>query len=276
MKLGLLLALCLSFQFSAAQYHVKRCQERFQQFEIIRDLVRNDDATALSELISYPLDRGTLLPAIETPEEFVAAYPTLFDDGVKAILENQGMGPDDCMIKDVYAIMDGDIWIGLEGKITMMGGSGSERKIHDRLLGEMHPSVGKWYQKKMFCQDDRFTFLVDDTWYGDASQPGNYGRHVWRLVGWSAKSGIAEEPELVLENGLRVDLEVSPVDQEKGYHGESYVFRDGELTYRFDNVYHPSTLKTMHATIQVERDGVVLAETQTENYPVYRLYRDQE
>ncbi len=221
MKLILFSIIALFFSSHRLQDGVpKSIKQRYRQ---IVNLVNQDDAKALSELIAYPLRRPNPLPDIATSEQFVAYYPTIFDTKFKQLLrqyadsyifERRGFGL-------VGGPFSGELWIDYTGKIMTVNYESAQEielrvKLTESIKAQSHPSIRDWIENVLVCRSNNLLVRIDRTAKG------------LRYVSWSKGHAIADKPDLILYNGNQ--------ESQGSAGGWTWTFTNGGWTYIIDEV----------------------------------------
>ena len=84
-----------------------------EAFDAIQQALAEDDAEALAKWVEYPLNvQVSGAPStIASEEDFVAAYPQLLPDAIKAVVEEQDYA--DLFVNDQGAMFgNGQMWLG--------------------------------------------------------------------------------------------------------------------------------------------------------------------
>ncbi len=187
-------------------------------------MVKENNAGQLSALIAYPLKRENPLPDIKNAEEFMAYYAILFDEAFRKKLEKYA---DTCVVEHhgsyglVGDVFTGELWLNEEGNITAINYLSAEESKRKAALAAdvqrlVHPSVREWKENVRVGKSKHLIIRVDRTEKG------------LRYVSWSKGRSMAEQPDLILYNG---------VEEAKGTMGGStWTFKNGHWTYVVDEV----------------------------------------
>jgi hypothetical protein len=220
MKLILFSIIALFFSPHYSQDDPELIRRKYRQ---IVDLVKQDDAKALSKLVAYPIRRPNPLPDIATSEQFVAYYSTIFDAKFKRLLSQY----DDSYIFQrhgnfglVGGPFSGELWLDYDGEImTINYESDKETRLRTELTesikAQSHPSVRDWIENEIVCRSKNLLIRIDSTDKG------------LRYASWSKGRTIADKPDLILYNGNR--------ESQGTLGGWTWTFTNGKWTYIIDD-----------------------------------------
>jgi hypothetical protein len=198
-------------------------QERKEQIGRVVELIKNDNISALADMIEYPIIRQNPIPNIENREAFILYYTTLFDIAFKSRLASAAFTARNTIMKsDNYGLFNGEIWLNDEGKIiTINYQSTHELELQSiltkEILSSMHPSVGKWKKNLMVAKSDKFLIRVD-----------LLEDNTLRYISWSNNKKLSDKPDLILYNGTQ--------DFHGTIGGLFYTFKNGDWTYVIDHI----------------------------------------
>jgi hypothetical protein len=123
---------------------------------------------------------------------------------------------------DTFAIFNGAIWIGDDGKIRAINyNSGKEKQLrnqlHEELENTIHERVEDWEENVLVCEAENFLIRID-----------LMGNNELRYISWSYPKSIKEKPDLMLFNGKE--------EFQGTMGGVTYTFRNGQWIYQIDRV----------------------------------------
>ena len=119
--------------------------------------IEDGDAATVADNVLYPLKRPAPIPPIKTKEEFIAYFPTLFDDGYRDLIR-QGSFSEDWTQMGFRGVMygRGSIWV--DGSIAsggcikeVLSNSEAEHKLYERLLEEEKKTLHESLLDKKFA-----------------------------------------------------------------------------------------------------------------------------
>ncbi|XZF15178.1 hypothetical protein ACTHGU_03505 [Chitinophagaceae bacterium MMS25-I14] len=183
-------------------------------------LIHTDKAAELSKLVAYPLNRSNPIPAIRSAKEFIAQYPSIFDDAFKTKLA-QFNDSDIFEHHDSYGLVggpfNGDIWMNDKGRIeTINYISAAEAQLQKTLETKekqnIHTSVGDFESNILVCRSEKLTIRLDNT-----------AKNGIRYACWSKGNSMSAQPDIILYNG---------VEEAQGTQGGwTWTFKKGDWTY---------------------------------------------
>ena len=194
----------------------------------ITRLIKENNAAALSELVSYPLKQPNPIPDINTRKEFIAIYPMLFDKVFKQKLASTHFNQTNTIDRyDGFGILNGDIWLNEAGKIIAFNHiSPGEQELMDKLTREikqkMPKEIAAWKRNILVCETPKFLVRID-LMENDSL----------RYISWSKPKTIADEPDIMLLNGV--------IESQGTMGGVTYTFKNKEWTYIVDRVFMAET-----------------------------------
>jgi hypothetical protein len=202
-----------------------------KRFRQIIKLVELSKVKELSKLIDYPLKRENPLPDIKNANDFIAYYPTLFDNSFMRLLKQFN----DSIIfehNDSYGLVggsfSGEIWLNETGKISAINySSKAEQKAKEILVSkikkEMYPTVNKWDENIIVAKSKNLLIRLD-----------RIDKDL-RYVCWSKGRTIKDKPDLVLYNGIE--------EAQGTMGGWTQTFKNGDWTYIINDVEMCDNLK---------------------------------
>ncbi len=198
MKTKLLVIVAIvAFSFTSFAQDPK---EGFIMGKKILNLINQNKAAELAELVNYPLQRPNPIPDIKNAKEFVAYYPNLFDAKFKKLIpkfsqkevfvRNGLFG----MVGDVF---HGEIWFDETGIVSINYFSDKEmaleKSLSKMIKAVIHPSVNQWESNVFVASSKNLLVRVDNLANGDL-----------RYASWSKSRPISQKPDLVILKGEEV------------------------------------------------------------------------
>lgn len=160
----------------------------------ILNLINQNRATELAELVNYPLQRPSPVPDINNEKEFVAYFPTLFDAkfkkmipkfSQKEVMARNGMFG---MVGDVFT---GEIWFDESGIYTVNYNSDKEmaleKALNDKTKSMIHSSLRDFESNIVMLKSKNLELRIGYTKDGKC-----------RYASWSKGKAISQKPDLVL------------------------------------------------------------------------------
>lgn len=187
----------------------------------IINLIKNNEVTELSTLVSYPLRMARPIPDIDSRETFIRYYQILFDNSFKndlcstpltMIYANQHHG--------CYGLLNGMIWFEGDGhcnicaiNYTSPQAESLMATLSNKIKEKIYPSVKNWKRNIFYSNAGKFLIRVDEM-----------SDKTLRYTSWSSPKTISDKPDLILLGG---DLKIEGT---LGYR--TYTFTNGKYAYQ--------------------------------------------
>jgi hypothetical protein len=239
MKIKILLLILFPLYLNTLSAQKPDSTNAIQGFLKIRELIRQNKIRELSRLIEYPIYRENPVPDIQSADQFILYYPILFDETLKHKLDTFRLS-DMWEKQEYYCIMDGDLWMSVEGKVnTINYQSKAEQNLAAMLTKEecsnLHPSINQWKHNMYKCMTDKYLVRVDET------------DEDIRLVLWNRPNFWKNKPDLILTNGK----------QELYSSGnEEITFNNNGWTYLVSNTIVGGNESIFGVQLVVDKQGV--------------------
>ncbi|HNI43429.1 MAG: hypothetical protein JNM36_00600 [Chitinophagales bacterium] len=183
------------------------------------DYVKNNNKTAIANMVVYPLHRPFPIPDIKNQEEFVQRYNQIFDANLKELINNSTLERNWTEVGwRGISFNNGTMWLTTEGELYQINyTSQNETNLKKTLIEQdkkkLHHSLLPFKQPILLLKTKNYTIRIDEI---DNQQ--------FRYASWTKKQPISTKPDLMLYGG---DLIV-----EQGSMGAyKYVFKNGEFVY---------------------------------------------
>jgi hypothetical protein len=182
-------------------------------------LFKAKNIEAISEKISYPLEREYPIPSIKDKAEFKQRFEEVFDAYLVAKIAHSKI--EDWSEVGWRGIMldNGEVWMGnADGTITSVNyQSNFEKQRKESLIAEdkdkIHPSLKTFKLPTYKIKTEKFLIRIDELTTGK-----------YRYASWKINDNETTKPEIVLQNGT-IEFEGSG-----GNHLISFV--NGKFTYK--------------------------------------------
>jgi hypothetical protein len=195
--------------------------EAAEQDSILRmiSLFKAKNIEAISEKISYPLEREYPIPSIKDKAEFKQRFEEVFDAYLVAKIAHSKI--EDWSEVGWRGIMldNGEVWMGnADGTITSVNyQSNFEKQRKELLIAEdkdkIHPSLKTFKLPTYKIKTEKFLIRIDELTTGK-----------YRYASWKISDNESTKPEIVLQNGT-IEFEGSG-----GNHLITFV--NGKFTYK--------------------------------------------
>ena len=200
-------------------------KEYHDDISLVIGAFKKQDKKAISALIDYPLNRESVIPAIQNEAELIRRFDEVFDGKLIKQIATSDLAKDWSM-RGWRGIMfsNGELWLSLDGKITTINyQTEKEKKLGDALIKKqkltLHESIRAYEAPILEWKTTKFRIRID--YLGESRGKDNY-----RYSSWGADKQTSAKPDLVLVNG-KVVFEGSG-----GNH--YYEFTNGKHIYRCD------------------------------------------
>ena len=208
------------------------------------DCIKNTDIDKLDSIVAYPIERPYPIPPIRNKQELKKRYSEIFDDYLTSLIVNSNSAEDwsDVGWRGIM-LNRGAVWIDYDGKlITTNHISDKEKAVQQKWInyekGALHADL-KEFQKPIYTiETAQFIVRVD-----------LLEKRRFRYASWSKDSKLSDQPDLVLNNGVRM------FEGTGGNH--HYKFTNGQYTYVvYANVLGPHEEPPFN--LEVSRNDKVL------------------
>jgi len=183
------------------------------------NVVARKDRKALSNLVSYPLQRRVPLSSIDNPQQFLEAYDEILDENIlKAISTSRVSADWSEMGWRGIMFQNGSLWLDEEGKITAINyqtekGKRKRAELIEADKQKLHISLRDFIEPILEWETAKYRIRIDQI--TDVT---------FRYAVWPVQKKSSETPDLVLRNGTLT------FDGSGGNH--HYDFKSGEVLYR--------------------------------------------
>lgn len=180
--------------------------------------IKQNNKSALSSTVRYPLDREYPIPSVKTEQEFISRYNAIFDDSLRNIIIKSSplkdwneMGWRGLMLKD------GMVWLDYDGKLLAVNyQSATEKKQRQNLLSKdtsrLYSSLRQFKAPVAILKTKKFITRIDDM-----------GNGKYRYASWSIRNKMTDKPDLIITNGI--------VTMEGNGGNHTYTFTNGVYKY---------------------------------------------
>lgn len=229
--------------FSSAQ-----ALEPLQQASVnkVIQAFKQNNRTAISKMISYPLFRQAPLAPINSEGEFLRRYDEIFDQRLLSTITNSNLHTDwDSIGWKGVILNNGIVALDPDGDITEINyHSPREQALVDGFYSRdiassgakgrraLHRSVTNYNQAVVELTTKRFHIRVDDVGQGNL-----------RYASWPKDKSLSEAPDIILTNGRLV---------QNGGRNQHFVFDNGSYSYQL-NVNSATARPT--GSLEVLKDG---------------------
>lgn len=185
------------------------------------DNVKNNKKEAVANIIRYPLNRDSPIPAVKNKADFLKRYDQIFDADLKNEIIKSNPAKDWSQVgwKGIM-LNQGSIWIDEDGRlITINHQSKYEEDLKNKLIqsdkAKVHSSIAKFKEPVYILETSKFRIRIDDL-----------GNNSYRYASWSIKQKMTEKPDLIITNGKWI---------QDGSGGNHHIeFKKGNYVYDCD------------------------------------------
>jgi hypothetical protein len=182
------------------------------------DCINNADIDKLDSIVTYPIERPYPMPPIRNKEELKKRYSELFDDYLTSLIVNSNSTQDwsDVGYRGIM-LNRGTVWIDYDGKLISTNYiSEKEKAVQQEWIdyerGLLHVSL-KEFQKPIYTiETAKFIVRID-----------LLEKRRFRYASWSKGAKLSDEPDLILNNGVKM------FEGTGGNH--HYKFTNGQYSY---------------------------------------------
>lgn len=210
----------------------------------ILDLINQNKAAELAELVNYPLQRPSPIPDIQNEQEFVAYFPTLFDAKFKKIIpkfSSKEVMARNGMFGMVGEIFTGEIWYDESGIYSVNYNSDREmaleKALNDKTKATIHPSLKDFESNIVILKSKNLEVRIDNT------KEGSY-----RYASWSKGKSNSLSPDLTLFTTKANHDGYPPIP--------SYVFTNKNWTYTVTEAFECEDCDILDRMLILEENGV--------------------
>lgn len=210
----------------------------------ILDLINQNKATELAELVNYPLQRPSPIPDIQNEKEFVAYFPTLFDAKFKKIIpkfSQKEVMATNGMFGMVGEVFTGEIWYDESGIYSVNYNSDREmaleKALNDKTKATIHPSLKDFESNIVMLKSKNLELRIDYT--KDAK---------CRYASWSKGKPLSQEPDLVLFGNQEISDAHPPFP--------FYVFKNKNWKYIVTEEFECEDCDILDRMLILEENGV--------------------
>jgi hypothetical protein len=189
---------------------------QLKDVQIIIDLFKNKNVTAISNHIAYPLTREEPLPSINNATEMKQRFSQVFDQ--KLIQNIANSKPSQWQSVGWRGVMldSGTVWLEGHQIKAVNYSSDEEQKLKAQLISQqrqkLHPSLRNFSKPDLQFKTTKFQIRIDEMANGQ-----------YRYASWGVKQTQSEKPDLILNHGTVV------MDGSGGDH--HYIFNNGRYQY---------------------------------------------
>jgi hypothetical protein len=185
------------------------------------DNVKNNKKEAVANIIRYPLNRDSPIPAVKNKADFLKRYDQIFDADLKNEIIKSNPAKDWSQVGWRGIMLNqGSIWIDEDGHlITINHQSKYEEDLKNKLIKsdrtKVHSSIAKFKEPVYILETSKFRIRIDDL-----------GNNSYRYASWSIKQKMTEKPDLIITNGKWI---------QDGSGGNHHIeFKKGNYVYDCD------------------------------------------
>ena len=214
-----LLIVCAAFTASTAFANNLNTTET-KDVQTLINLFKTKNITAISNQISYPLQREAPIPSIDNKAEMKQRFTQVFDPQLIQKIANSKTSQWDSVGSRGVMLDGGTLWLN-GGKITAVNySSQAEQQYKKQLTAKqnngLHTSLKNFKQPTLQFKTSKFRVRIDELSNGQ-----------YRYASWGAKQSPSQKPDLIINQGKII------MDGSGGNH--HFVFNRG--TYQY-SVYH--------------------------------------
>lgn len=183
--------------------------------------VKNNKKEAVANIIRYPLNRDSPIPAVKNKADFLKRYDQIFDTDLKNEIIKSNPAKDWSQVGWRGIMLNqGSIWIDEDGRlITINHQSKYEEDLKNKLIKsdktKVHSSIAKFKEPVYILETSKFRIRIDDL-----------GNNSYRYASWSIKQKMTEKPDLIITNGKWI---------QDGSGGNHHIeFKKGNYVYDCD------------------------------------------
>lgn len=183
--------------FSVQNLAAQDLKPEYQKFiKTFIDNVKNGRKEAVANIIKYPLERDSPIPAIKNKADFLKRYNDIFDVTLKnEIIKSNPVKDWSQMGWRGIMLNQGSIWIDEDGRLISINyQSKTEVALKQKLISsekaKLHPSISKFKEPQYVLETSKFKIRIDEL-----------GNDNYRYASWSLKQSMSEKPDLVITNG---------------------------------------------------------------------------
>jgi len=182
------------------------------------ECIQSQNKEKLSRMISFPLNREYPIPQIKNKQDFFNRYTEIFDAGlIKMIVTSKPAKDWSTMGKSGLMLLDGQVWLNLEGKLLAVNYQSKHEKSETEELIEaekslLHKSIRDFRRPVCQLETSFYRIRIDEL-----------GEGKFRYASWPLHSKMNDQPETMIKKGKMV------IDGSSG--NRSYVFKKGNQVY---------------------------------------------
>lgn len=208
-----------------------------KQIDHLQQLFKQNNTSAISQSIRYPLQREEPVPAVLNAKEMEKRFNQIFDAQLKQDISRSKPNQWNAMGWRGLMLDGGKVWFDGE-KITAINySSKAEQQYKLELIGvqkqQLHPSLRSFKAPVLAFKTKSFKVRIDEL------SDGKY-----RYASWKIGQKQSDQPALVIKNG-RVEF-----DGSGGNH--AYLFKNGAYSYTVERMVL-GTGKTPEIYLTVKR-----------------------
>jgi len=214
-KLIITLILSFNFIFVSGQGVNKKYQKVISGFI---ECVQSQNKEKLSRMISFPFDREYPIPQIKNKQDFFNRYSEIFDWRLIKLIVNSKPAKDwSAMGKSGLMLLDGQVWLNLEGKLLAVNYQSTyEKSVTEELIEAekrlLHESIKDFLRPVCQLETSTTRIRIDELREGK-----------FRYASWPVHSKMSDQPEILIKKG-KLEIDGSGGNR-------SYVFKKGNLVY---------------------------------------------
>ncbi|WP_255080227.1 hypothetical protein [Lacihabitans sp. CCS-44] len=210
----------------------------------ILNLINQNKATELAEMVNYPLQRLSPVPDIKNEKEFVAYFPILFDAKFKKLIpkfSQKEVMARNGMFGMVGEVFNGEIWYDESGIYTVNYNSDKEmaleKALNDKTKTIIHPSLRDFETNILMLKSKNLELRIDYTKDGKC-----------RYASWSKGKAISQKPDLILVGAQEISDGHPPYP--------FYVFKNKNWKYTVTEEFECEDCDMLDRMLILEENGV--------------------
>ena len=190
--------------------------EQQEQVQHIINLFKKHDIDAISQSISYPLQRQSPIPSIENAAMMKNRYSQVFDAQLSQTIANSKLSQWSSMGYRGVMLDSGLVWLDGPEIRAVNHMSPAEQQYKKNILAQqkqmLHPTLKQFKDVALQFKTEKYQVRIDQL------SNGNY-----RYAAWAASKAQSSKPDLILNNGSVT------MDGSGGNH--FYRFKNGAYQY---------------------------------------------
>lgn len=238
------LALIAAFIVCSLTSFAQDPKEGYAMGKKILNLINQNKASELAELVNYPLQRPSPIPDINNEKEFLAYFPTLFDAKFKKMIpkfSQKEVFVRDGMFATLGDVFAGEIWFDESGIYSVNYNSDKEmaleKMLNDKTKSIIYASLKEFESNILILKSKNLELRIDFTLDGK-----------YRYASWSKGKPISQKPDLVINDGI--------MDIQGSIGAPSWIFENKNWTYTITDAFECEDCDASNKMLILEDNGI--------------------